>query len=375
VEIKALHCSDLHMDTVYPHISASGDKRRQEQRNVYLRILRLAIDENVDMVLIAGDLFDQARVSPRTISFIKEGISSIAPIPVFIAPGNADPYIPESPYACTVWPANTVIFTSNRFKIHEIPEKNLILYGAANKSTEDDHGVLKNFVTRPKEGIHVLIFHGTHLAYAPAGVYACLPFCQRDLEKVRARYLALGHLHRQVTLEGLPAGLTAAYPGAADHLDYSDTTDKGVLLVTLSEEETHLRIMPTGKSGFHLEHLDCSNIKNESDLAEMIKEISGEKGVLGQCARFVLEGESFPGFRVESLQQKLEGHFLAVSIVDMTASLNPLPFPPGDATILSHFQEKHQNLVKQEKGEYRSSLRKAFNTVLDARAPEKEGGF
>ncbi len=375
MDIKALHISDLHLDTVYPHIMNRGDIRRQEQKVVFSRILGLAIEERVDMVLIAGDLFDLSRVSPRTVDFIKDGINSIAPIPVFIAPGNSDPYIPESPYACTRWPSNTVIFTSNRFKLHEIPDKKVFLYGAANKSSEDDHGVLKNFTPRPKEGLHVLLFHGTYQNHMEHRGYACLPFSHNDLERVKAHYCALGHYHRRFSIDGLPGGLTAAYCGAADFLHYDDEREKGVLLVTLSEKEAFTRFVPTGISAFHLEHLDCTEIQSENNLVERVKELSEEKGFSGQSLRLILEGEPPLSFNMESLHQKLESLYLSFSVVDETTTLAPLPLFAAEKTILSHFWAKQHALVTQEKGEYRSSLRKAFFSGLNSLVPEKESGF
>ncbi|MDE6590427.1 MAG: metallophosphoesterase, partial [Oscillospiraceae bacterium] len=63
--MKVLHASDFHLDSplsgLPPEKSA---QRRRELRDVPARLARLARDEEVDLVLLPGDLFDGERVYP-----------------------------------------------------------------------------------------------------------------------------------------------------------------------------------------------------------------------------------------------------------------------------------------------------------------------
>ena len=65
--MKFIHCADLHLDSKLE--SNIGKEKAKERRNEILftfeRIVKLARDENVTAVLIAGDLFDTANIAAK----------------------------------------------------------------------------------------------------------------------------------------------------------------------------------------------------------------------------------------------------------------------------------------------------------------------
>ena len=99
--VRIVHTSDLHLDTSFSGSgfpSRLGDRKREAIRATLRRILETARDEQVDLVLIAGDLFEHERITPDTVEFLKRQLESVDPIRVFMAPGNHDPYLRGSPY-------------------------------------------------------------------------------------------------------------------------------------------------------------------------------------------------------------------------------------------------------------------------------------
>ena len=58
-EIKILHAADLHLDSPFEGLPAGKAAiRRGEQRELLGRLAELARREGVQLVLLAGDLFD-----------------------------------------------------------------------------------------------------------------------------------------------------------------------------------------------------------------------------------------------------------------------------------------------------------------------------
>lgn len=58
-ELKILHAADLHLDSPFEGLGAAkAARRREEQRRLLYRIAQLAETEQVDLVLLAGDLLD-----------------------------------------------------------------------------------------------------------------------------------------------------------------------------------------------------------------------------------------------------------------------------------------------------------------------------
>lgn len=90
--MRLIHTSDIHLDRCYAPLGmgpAQGHARRQGLREVLRGILRRAQAWPADAVLIAGDLFDLARVERDTVTFLQSEFDAIRPVPVLIAPGNA----------------------------------------------------------------------------------------------------------------------------------------------------------------------------------------------------------------------------------------------------------------------------------------------
>ena len=69
--IKILHAADLHLDSAFAALTgAQAAQRRREQRAALDRLAQLAAD--CDLVLLAGDLFDGARVYRDTLDALAQ---------------------------------------------------------------------------------------------------------------------------------------------------------------------------------------------------------------------------------------------------------------------------------------------------------------
>ena len=110
-KVKILQAGDLHFDTPFKdldkNISAAS---KEELLEVFRRIIGIAIEETVDILLLTGDIFDNMTVNKKTLIFIKNQLERLNKIRVFISPGNHDPYFAKSFYKMISWPENTYIF-------------------------------------------------------------------------------------------------------------------------------------------------------------------------------------------------------------------------------------------------------------------------
>ena len=103
--IKILHTADWHIDAPLRNFT---DLQRRELRSSLLempgKIADLCLREGCDLVLLAGDIFDGP--------YSREGYEAVyralerMEVPVFVAPGNHDPYREVSPWVRERWPDN-----------------------------------------------------------------------------------------------------------------------------------------------------------------------------------------------------------------------------------------------------------------------------
>ena len=93
--IKILHSGDWHLDSpMQGRTAEQTGVLRAELAKIPGKLADLCKEENCDLVLLSGDLFDgtYTRDSYRTVF---EALQAMA-VPVFISPGNHDFISPES---------------------------------------------------------------------------------------------------------------------------------------------------------------------------------------------------------------------------------------------------------------------------------------
>lgn len=229
-EIKILHTADLHMDSAFEGLpSGKASIRRSEQRGLLGRIAELAVQRQVDVVLLAGDLLDSDSTYFETGEELIRSLGHI-PAPVFIAPGNHDYYSAKSPYARLKLPRNVHVFTSEEIECAELPGLGLRVFGAA-FTDKRCRALLENFHAERRDGMaNILCIHGE--VGVRESVYN--PISVDELSRSGIDYVALGHIHKT---EGLKkAGETwYSWPGCPEGRGFDECGEKTVNLVTLSD--------------------------------------------------------------------------------------------------------------------------------------------
>ncbi|MCX6155008.1 MAG: metallophosphoesterase [Candidatus Kapabacteria bacterium] len=91
--MKLMHCSDIHLGR-RPAGGAGdySDKRFDDYFKAFEWVATLAIERNVDLVIISGDFFDKKELLPEVLSRSERilGLLHLAEIPVILVEGNHD---------------------------------------------------------------------------------------------------------------------------------------------------------------------------------------------------------------------------------------------------------------------------------------------
>ena len=114
MSVKIVHAADFHLDSAFGALSAEqARQRRRESRELLTRLSNYVNQNGVDLVLLAGDLFDSDTTYRETLEALSEALGAMQ-ARVFIAPGNHDPYSAKSPYATLSWPENVHVSRRRR---------------------------------------------------------------------------------------------------------------------------------------------------------------------------------------------------------------------------------------------------------------------
>lgn len=81
---------------------ATGNILRKWSEDLLNGVLSVASENDIDALVILGDLFDRTATPPGTVAEVHTLLSAL-PVPVVVTPGLADWFGPASPYTYTDW--------------------------------------------------------------------------------------------------------------------------------------------------------------------------------------------------------------------------------------------------------------------------------
>ena len=246
--IKILHSGDWHLDSpLQGKTETQAGYLRRELLNIPDKIAALCKEENCDLVLLSGDLFD-GTYTQGSYRRVYDALQRMEK-PVFISPGNHDYISPDSPYEKEIWPDNVHIFKRQTIEWVDMPDLALRVYGAGFQSM-DCPPLLKNWRA---EGRAVGVFHGD-----PTQIQSPYnPVPKTQVADSGLLYLALGHVHKG---DSFLAGQTlCAWPGWPMGRGWDEEGDKGVLIATL-DDEAQTKFVPLNTPGFYDLAVDAGSV-------------------------------------------------------------------------------------------------------------------
>ncbi len=279
--MRILHAADFHLDSAFAALPAEkARQRRREIRELPDRLADLVREEKVDLVLLPGDLFDGDRVFPETLERLKNALDRIE-CPVFIAPGNHDPYSRSSPYAKEEWPDNVHIFRSEELTGVELNEMNCTVYGAAFIDLHRTSEALADFAV-PKDGrIHLLCLHGA--VDEPGSEYGNLS--RQQIAASGLDYLALGHVHRYSGAQQC-GGSAWAYCGCPEGRGFDEPDDRGAVIAEVEKGSVKLRFVPLCRRRYRVLHADVTDCVPDEALERVMPATAAE-----DICRVIFTGE------------------------------------------------------------------------------------
>lgn len=224
--LKILHTADWHLDSPFRTFApAQRELLRQAQREIPGKITQLCLQEDCDIMLLAGDIFDGSP-SGDTVALVKRELERCG-VPVLIAPGNHDFCGPDSPWLEEQWPENVFVFTGGLESV-TISGLNCRIYGAGFRSM-DCPPVLEGFRAEGTEKYKIGVFHGDP-------TQKNTPYNPITAAQVRLSgldYLALGHIHQAGAFRS--GDTLCAWPGCPMGRGWDETGEKGVCIVTVED--------------------------------------------------------------------------------------------------------------------------------------------
>ena len=229
-KIRIMHIADMHLDSPFSRLDTErAEVRRRELRGVFTSMMLYARTHRVDVVLIAGDLFDIGYAGEDTVSLIMREFEKAPECRFVISAGNHDPYSARSVYRLKKFPENVYIFDSPTLSRISIDDIGVDVYGWSFVSDILEQNPLAGQIAEEGERIPLLCCHcdvsSAASKYAPVNV--------ADIERFGAAYSALGHIHRHEGIRKLPSGAAYGYSGCPQGRSYDECGDGGAYIADI----------------------------------------------------------------------------------------------------------------------------------------------
>lgn len=237
--LRFVHTGDLHLDSPFLGLGQAVPERiasalRDATLRSWDRIVDLALTEQVDAVLVAGDVFEGANRTLRAQVAFRDGLERLARqrIPSFVVTGNHDPLSGWEP--AVAWPELAYRFGSNEVTSRPIMRDGLELarvHGISYGIRDVTRNLAATFRRDAGSPFAIGLLHANvggqegHQNYAPCSI--------SDLAASGMDYWALGHIHRHGILR--PADPTVVYCGNPQGRDPGEADPRGCYLVTVDD--------------------------------------------------------------------------------------------------------------------------------------------
>ena len=235
---RFVHSADVHLDSPFRSL-ALRDPNLAEMignatRRAFVKIVDLCLDEQVDALLLAGDLYDGDQTSMKTAKFFALQMHRLheAGVRVFVVRGNHDA---ESKITKELTLPNSLkLFTGRADYVEIAPAAGgmpLAIHGMSFADPKMPTSLVPKFKPPVEGSVNIGIMHTSltgadnHNTYAPCTV--------ADLNATGFKYWALGHVHKRSVYDGL---CKVVMPGNPQGRDINEAGAKTATLVTIGDD-------------------------------------------------------------------------------------------------------------------------------------------
>ena len=295
--MKFIHAADLHIDSpmrgLDSYEGAPVALLRGATRRALIGLVDLALREQVDLVVLAGDIFDRELGDFSAALFFREQMIRLAGagIRVFVVKGNHDAEgqiskrLPDVP--------GVHVFSAHHAEVVDLADLGVAVHGKSFPERVVSVDLVPSYLDAIAGRFNIGVLH-TSLTGRPGHD----PYAPTDVPTLVAKnydYFALGHIHaREVVREANPR---IVFPGNLQGRHVGETGSKGCELVmvegntVISAEHVSLDVVR-----WHQLALDATGLDSVTALAAKFREAcqAATQGALDRlhAVRVTVQGES-----------------------------------------------------------------------------------
>ena len=262
--MKIIHCADIHLDSNLQRnlTNEQAKERRQELLLTFEKMVAYGMENEVEAILIAGDLFDTANVSVTTRKAVASCITDHPSIAFFYLKGNHD-----ADNFLSSWeeiPKNLYLF-AEKWKTYDF--KGVMISGVE-LSEKNKNIIYEGLVLDPKN-LNIVMLHGQEVNYQGKDKTEVVQI--PSLTNKFIDYLALGHIHFYKKNK-LDSRGVYCYSGCLEGRGYDEAGEKGFVLLTIENKKIQSSFIPFAKRTIHEVKVDITELAETTQIAKKMEE-------------------------------------------------------------------------------------------------------
>lgn len=332
---RFLHTADLHLSRPFGFLPPKlAEERRRDQRVAVTKIADLVLERDVDMLLIAGDLFDTPDPDPTDLEAVTKELSRItgAGKKVFAIPGNHD-YASVNSFWRQMPSYGVHVFLDPDWDTVILNDLGISVSGAAFHRAKSERRAFEGLET-PGDMPAVVLAHGSYELFE-GQLDRYHPFSTTELSATHAAYIALGHYHRFNPISA--DGTTACYPGTPEGIafDSPETDDRFVVIGEIGDDgRTEIEPIKINRRTMKTATIDCTSFDSSTSLFDAVRRFC-EPGALVEV-KLTGTPNSEVAAELDNLADRFRESCLYMS-ADLSRLSLPMDLPADDRTIRGRF--------------------------------------
>lgn len=319
IELKFIHIADVHIGATPDAGYRWSEDRRREIIESFKNILHICNKEEVDLLLIAGDLFHKQPLvrELKELNYLFEQLNTTK---VILIAGNHDYISRHSNYLNFKWNRNVTMLMSKEMESVYFEELNTEVYGFSYHERDILEPKIDHISPNRLDRINILLAHG--------GDERNVPINKSKLKETAFDYIALGHIHKPEIINH-----HIAYSGSLEPLDKNEIGERGYILGNIEKGKCNIQFIPNSiRKYYHLEILCEKNMTNEALLDASAKKIQeyGSKNIY----KLILTG-----IRAEEIHFDINRFMLLGNVIDVVDQTVP------DYDFNELYEENKNNLI------------------------------
>lgn len=283
--MKILCTGDVHIGRRSSQIPAGSDSHTYSCGDGWLRTAELAVREGVEVVVVTGDLVDEANRFYEAFGVVEQGLKRLrdASIEVILVSGNHDHEVLPRLIDSLDLPGVRLLGRGGRWERATVKRSGRTLHfdGWSFPAGRFPESPLGTYPGPAADGVSFAVLHAD--LDVPRSPYA--PISSAELRRFPQTHFLLGHVHGGSARRDEGGG-HVIYPGSPQAMDPAEPGSHGAVVIDLGAEEIAVRTHPL--SSVRYQDIDVS-LENIPDLPTAEAKIAEE---VRRHAREMVEMES-----------------------------------------------------------------------------------